>query len=136
MGKTGRPVPVIKIEIAPGELLDKISILEIKTERITDPEKLANVRYELGLYRDIVTQHLTMNGALNDLAKKLKAVNESLWVTEDEIRDCEARGDFGEKFIQLARTVYKTNDRRAAIKRDINVLCGSTIVEEKSYKPY
>jgi Family of unknown function (DUF6165) len=128
--------PVIAIEISPGELVDKVSILEIKSERIVDPEKLANVRRELGLYRKIVATQLPVADAMANLIRELKTVNEILWVTEDEIRDCEARQDFGDAFIQLARTVYKTNDRRASIKREINILCGSSIIEEKSYKPY
>jgi hypothetical protein len=136
MARPQKSTPVIKIDIAPGELLDKISILEIKSERMIDSAKLANVRHELGLYRDIAATELPMSEALSALAKELKAVNEILWVTEDDIRECEAQQEFGDRFIRLARNVYKTNDRRASIKREINLLCGSSIIEEKSYTPY
>lgn len=126
----------IRIEVSPGELLDKISILEIKSERIGDPDKLKNVRHELGLYRDIRGSVIPGGGAMDALIRDLKAVNETLWEVEDAIRDCEARQDFGARFVELARSVYRTNDRRAAIKREINTLCGSSIVEEKSYTEY
>ncbi len=126
----------IRIEVSPGELLDKISILEIKSERIADAEKLKNIRHELGLYGDIRESRIPGGAAMDALIRDLKAVNEILWEVEDEIRDCEARRDFGARFVELARTVYRTNDRRAAIKREINVLCGSSIVEEKSYTEY
>lgn len=126
----------ILVEIAPGELLDKQSILEIKSERITDAAKLANVRIEL----DVLVR--ARAGAISDLAElgalyaRLKGVNETLWEIEDGIRDEEAAQRFGPRFIELARSVYRTNDERAAIKREINVLLGSRIVEEKSYKKY
>ena len=128
--------PAITIEIAPGELLDKMSILEIKSERISDPDKLTNVRYELDLLKGIISDRFSGDTAIAALIGDLKAVNEKLWDIEDEIRDCESRNDFGETFVQLARSVYLTNDRRAEIKREINTLCGSSIVEEKSYTQY
>lgn len=128
--------PPIVIEISPGELLDKLSILEIKSERISDPDKLANIRHELKGLRDILSDRFTGNAALTRLMRDLKAVNEKLWDIEDDIRDCESRKDFGETFVQLARGVYLNNDRRAEIKREINTLCGSAIVEEKSYTQY
>jgi hypothetical protein len=128
--------PTLTIEVSPGELLDKISILEIKRERIADPAKLKNIRYELQLYRDTFEAHVQATGELTALLDDLKAVNEALWDIEDEIRECEARQDFAERFIELARSVYRTNDRRAAIKRRINLLCGSSIIEEKSYTQY
>jgi hypothetical protein len=128
--------PAITIEISPGELLDKISILQIKSERITDTGKLANVRYELNLLQGIVPDRIAGNAGLTKLMGELKSINEKLWDIEDEIRGCESRKDFGETFVQLARNVYLTNDRRAEIKREINALCGSTIVEEKSYTQY
>ena len=124
------------IEVSPGELLDKISILQIKSERVGDPAKLKNIRYELQLYEDIVRGRIPGGKELSLLTAELKAVNEALWAIEDEIRACEARGEFGDGFVALARSVYRTNDRRAAIKREINVLCGSSIVEEKSYTRY
>lgn len=126
----------ITIEIAPAELLDKMSILEIKSERIRDPEKLTNVRYELDLLKGIISDRYSEDTAMAALIRDLKAVNEKLWDIEDEIRDCESRKDFGETFVQLARSVYLTNDRRAKIKREINTRCGSSIVEEKSYTQY
>jgi hypothetical protein len=124
------------IEVSPGELLDKMSILQIKSERVGDPAKLKNIRYELQLYEDIVRGRIPGGKRMTVLTAELKAVNEALWTIEDEIRACEARGDFGDDFVALARSVYRTNDRRAAIKREINVLCGSSIVEEKSYTQY
>jgi uncharacterized protein YukE len=128
--------PSLKIDVSPGELLDKITILEIKSEHIADAEKLANIRHELGLYRDTVEGQLGTTDALTALTQELKAVNEALWDIEDEIRACEAHQDFGSRFIELARSVYRTNDRRATIKRQINILCGSSIIEEKSYTQY
>jgi hypothetical protein len=129
-------VKSLKVEIAPGELIDKITILEIKSERMDDPAKLENVRRELEILSATRDTKLTASGGLDELAAKLKNVNEKLWVIEDDIRDCEAAGDFGETFIGLARAVYQTNDERARLKREINVLLGSEIIEEKSYKPY
>ena len=129
-------LPNIRIEVSPAELIDKISILEIKSERIGDPDKLKNIRRELGLYRDIRMSRIPGGPALDALILDLKTVNETLWEVEDEIRACEARRDFGDRFVELARSVYRTNDRRAAIKREINALCGSSIVEEKSYTEY
>lgn len=126
----------ITIEIAPGELIDKITILEIKTEQISDPAKLANVRIELETLVAARDSTIAPSAEMDRLMADLKAVNQELWVIEDDIRDCERDGDFGTKFVQLARAVYKTNDRRAALKREINVLLGSRLVEEKSYQPY
>jgi len=126
----------LTIDVAPGELLDKISILEIKAERISDPEKLTNVRHELGLYQATARDGIPASDELASLARALKTANEALWEIEDDIRDCEARGDFGDRFVELARSVYRTNDQRADIKRRINLLCGSSIIEEKSYTKY
>ena len=128
--------PTLRIEVSPGELLDKLSILEIKSERIDDAAKLTNIRHELDLYRETITRQMRMTDEMATLLRDLKAANEALWDIEDEIRACEARQDFGARFIELARSVYRTNDRRAAIKRQINLLCGSSIIEEKSYTPY
>ena len=126
----------VTIEIAPGELIDKITILEIKTERIADPAKLANVRIELDTLAKSRDAALAPSETLIDLTAALKTVNEALWEIEDDIRDCERTNDFGPKFIELARSVYITNDKRAALKRDINAHLGSELVEEKSYQPY
>ncbi len=130
LGTTGRARPVV-VEIAPGELLDKITILEIKSERITDEAKLTNIRRELALLTEARGKALEESDQVTALVVELKAVNEALWQIEDEIRDCERAGDFGPRFIELARSVYRQNDRRSALKRRINELLGSGIVEEK-----
>ncbi len=129
-------VKPITVEIAPGELIDKITILEIKSERIADAEKLRNVRVELETLVAARDQALTKSEALTRLTADLKAVNEALWQIEDEIRGCERSNDFGPRFIELARSVYRQNDRRAAVKRQINELLGSKLIEEKSYTAY
>ena len=126
----------ILVPIAPGELLDKITILEIKLERMEDAAKLANVRIEFDALDAVRREKLPASAELTGATARLKAVNEELWVIEDDIRDCELGGDFGPTFIELARAVYRTNDRRAAIKKEINLLLGSALVEEKSYKDY
>src|SRR5579863_4111746 len=123
----------IEVPIAVGELIDKITILEIKAERIRDAAKVANVRAELALLVERRDAVLASDAKLDALAARLKTVNESLWDLEDEIRDCERRADFGPAFVALARRIYTTNDERAAIKREINVASGSTLIEEKSY---
>jgi hypothetical protein len=126
----------ISVEIAPGELIDKITILEIKLERMTDAAKLANVRIEWETLTGARDDAITPTSDLDGLTAALKSVNGKLWVIEDDIRDCERDGDFGEKFIELARAVYVTNDERARLKREINELLGSRLVEEKSYAAY
>jgi tetratricopeptide (TPR) repeat protein len=127
------PTPSVVIEAAPGELIDKITILEIKTERIQDPEKLRNVRTELATLRSARDRTILPSEPLAALTAELKSVNEALWTIEDEVRTCEREGDFGPKFVELARSVYKNNDHRAALKRQINERLGSRILEEKSY---
>ncbi|MBT6157491.1 MAG: hypothetical protein HOL01_12180 [Planctomycetaceae bacterium] len=126
----------ILVEIAPGELIDRMTILEIKSERITDAAKLANVRIELETLQRARDADVPASDQLDRLTAELKAVNEALWEIEDDIRDCERAQDFGPRFIELARSVYVTNDQRAALKREINDLLGSRIVEEKSYASY
>ena len=126
----------VKVDVAPGELIDKITILLIKSERMDDPDKIANVQLELDILQAIHESSIPGSPPLDGLTAKLKRVNEALWEIEDDIRDCEAERDFGDTFVQLARSVYRTNDERAQLKRDINVLLGSQILEEKSYKPY
>lgn len=123
----------IQLPISPGELLDKLTILEIKAARIQDSVKLANVRRELELVRGVTAQAIPARDDIAGLRAELAAVNEQLWSIEDELRECERAADFGPRFIELARSVYRTNDRRAAIKRDINSRLGSELVEEKSY---
>jgi len=126
----------ILVPLSPGELLDKITILRIKSARMSDATKLANVRLELQLleqtWRDC-------GAAIPEVAAdeaELQRVNEALWDIEDKIRDKELAGEFDAGFIELARAVYVTNDERAAVKKRVNLTLGSRIVEEKSYKPY
>lgn len=126
----------VSIEIGAGELLDKITILQIKQARISDPEKLRNVAHELAVLQRARQGGLPTLAELDRLEAELQSVNEALWVIEDDIRACEAARDFGPRFIELARSVYRQNDRRAALKKQINLLCGSNIIEEKSYAPY
>jgi DNA polymerase IIIc chi subunit len=126
----------ILVPISPGELLDKITILRIKAARMTDPQKVQNVRLEL----DLLERTWRESGsAVPEVAAdeaELQRVNEALWDIEDQIRDKELAQAFDGEFIELARAVYVTNDERAAVKRRVNVTLGSRIVEEKSYKPY
>lgn len=119
-----------------GELLDKIVILEIKEERIADEAKLANVRNELRSLRAIRPPVLQDNPGIRAAETALREANEELWDLEDRIRDKERAGDFGAEFVEIARLIYRTNDKRAHAKKSINTICGSTIVEEKSYQPY
>jgi hypothetical protein len=135
--KIGAAAPLeLHAPLAPGELIDKITILEIKMERIRDTTKLANVRVELAELAAVHERCLPSSAELAGLTSALKAVNEELWQVEDELRECERAGDFGPRFIQLARSVYQNNDRRAALKRQINEQLGSRLIEEKSYAAY
>jgi hypothetical protein len=131
-GSTG---PLL-LPAAVGELIDKLTILEIKAERVPDPSKLFNVRRELALLGDLKRSRGISGEGLDSLTAELKRTNCALWEIEDAIRQCERMGDFGPDFVALARRVYQENDRRAALKRDINVLFKSAIVEEKHYSPY
>jgi hypothetical protein len=126
----------ILVPVSFGELLDKIAILQIKSERMSDPAKLANVRKELAALESTWMAHPAAGGDIVRLRAELKAVNERLWVIEDDIRNEERAQRFGEEFIRLARAVYFENDERARIKREINVALGSAYVEEKSYQDY
>ena len=126
----------LSVPIGPGELIDKITILEIKSERLAARDKLANVRAELAALAKARDAAIGPSPALDELTAALKQVNLSLWQIEDEIRDCERAADFGPRFIALARAVYRTNDERAALKRQINDLLDADIVEEKSYAAY
>ena len=116
-----------------GELLDRITILTIKAEHIKDPDKLHNINYELGLLRSVKATCGPLGPDVLQLVCELQYINERLWAFEDELRACERRQAFDEEFIGLARAVYKTNDRRAIVKTKINILCGSQIIDEKSY---
>jgi hypothetical protein len=126
----------IMVPVSPGELLDKITILLIKSRRINDPLKLANVRLELTALQAIWDGSPYAGADVAGDIEALMTVNERLWVIEDEIRDQERAKSFEAEFIRLARAVYIENDARAAIKRRINVKLGSTLVEEKSYNQY
>jgi hypothetical protein len=127
---------LIHVPISPGELLDKITILEIKSERMTDPAKLENVRRELDLLGQTWQQAVSTDATVQRIHDELKRVNEALWVIEDDIRDKERAREFDDVFIGLARSVYVTNDQRARAKKELNTYLGSDIVEEKSYKDY
>jgi transcriptional regulator of nitric oxide reductase len=126
----------IKVPVSPGEVLDKITILEIKSERISDPEKVANVRVELALLQETWKEFIRDDEVIRGLHAQLKEVNEALWEIEDDIRDKERAKEFDERFIELARAVYVTNDRRSRVKKELNLHLGSEIVEEKSYQDY
>ena len=128
--------PFIEVPVATGELIDRITILEIKAARFTDAAKAANVRAELALLCQRRDAALATDPALDELAASLKALNEQLWDLEDQIRECERREDFGPAFVSTARRIYHTNDERAAVKRKINVATGSKLIEEKSYSGY
>jgi hypothetical protein len=126
----------IRIEVAPGEIIDKLTILEIKRERIGDEAKRKNVAHEWDVLTRDLDAAVKKTPELDALRAKLKEINLKLWVIEDDIRDCERVKDFGARFVELARAVYFTNDERAAVKRQINELLGSAIMEEKSYAAY
>jgi hypothetical protein len=126
----------LSAEISVGEFLDKITILEIKAERINDPDKLRNIRHELEVLSRTWSASPFSAHELGAEIAELKRINEALWEIEDDIRIKEAAGEFDEDFIQLARSVYITNDERAAVKRRINVKVGSDLIEEKSYADY
>ncbi len=126
----------ILVPVSPGEVLDKITILEIKSERIQDEDKLVNVRRELELLKDTWAQSVSEDKIIRQLHIQLKEINEALWDIEDAIRDEERSQQFEERFIELARNVYFTNDRRSRVKKELNLHLGSEIVEEKSYQAY
>jgi len=127
----------ILAEISVGELFDKITILNIKTKKISDNDKLRNINTELKTLND-QSKKITISDtqALNDLVLKLQQINEALWDIENFKRECEAKKDFGESFIKLSRDVHFKNDKRAIIKKEINLLSNSQIVEEKEYSKY
>ena len=127
---------IITAEISPGELIDKITILEIKMDRITEDTKLKNIKTEWDTLNQSRANKISISAKLDELTAELKSINETLWVIEDDIRECEHRKEFGEAFITLARSVYLNNDHRARVKRKINELLGSRLIEEKSYSDY
>ena len=128
-------MPVPQVPISWGELIDKITILEIKVERLSAEQARANAMKELGLLREIAGPVLTKSETAA-LVARLKLLNETLWEIEDRIRDHERSGNFDSAFIELARSVYQRNDERGAVKRELNLALGSGLIEEKSYKPY
>ena len=133
------PAPLhdeLLVPVSYGELLDKIAILQIKSERMTDPAKLANVRNELSALERTWLAHPAAVQDIAELRARLKAVNEALWAIEDDIRVKEKAQEFDDEFIRLARSVYVQNDTRARLKKDINQALGSAYVEEKSYQDY
>jgi Family of unknown function (DUF6165) len=129
------PAQDILVPISVGELMDKITILEIKSERIANPSQRENIMRELDALRAVGLGDVD-RAMLERLAAELRRVNARLWDVEDAIRGCDARGDFGNEFIELARTVYRLNDERARIKKAINLASGSRLIEEKSYRSY
>lgn len=126
----------IKVELAYGELLDKITILQIKSERIADENKLSNVNKELSLLNDLWALDKKSSVDIAEEFSALKAINEKIWDIEDGIRDKERVKEFDQEFVELARSVYFSNDKRAEIKRAINLKLGSDLIEEKSYADY
>ena len=126
----------VNVEISIGEFFDKITILEIKQERIKDASKLENINKELDSLNTLLQQQAFSRNDISKEVAELKAINEKLWEIEDDIREKESQKSFDQGFIELARAVYFTNDRRSEVKRDINLKLGSEFVEEKSYEQY
>ena len=127
----------MKVEVSNGELLDKLTILELKLTNIADVQKLSNIQKEHDELSPLANQLFDSYGEeLKNLYKKLTEINSELWTIEDDIRECERNKDFGSDFVSLARAVYFTNDKRSEIKKSINLLTGSGFVEEKSYEDY
>ena len=127
----------MKVEVTNGELLDKLSILELKLKNIKDDKKLINIKNEHGGLSPLCNNLFNNYGnELRSLYAKLSEINAELWKIEDDIRECERNKDFGDEFVRLARAVYFTNDKRSDVKKSINLLTESGFVEEKSYEDY
>ena len=127
----------MKVEVSNGELLDKLTILELKLSNISDVQKLTNIQKEHDELNPLAGQLFDSYGEeLKNLYKQLAEINSELWTIEDDIRECERNKDFGSDFVSLARAVYFTNDKRSEIKKSINLVTGSGFVEEKSYEDY
>ena len=127
----------MKVEVSNGELLDKLSILELKLKNIKDDKKLINIKNEHGGLSPLCNNLFNNYGnELRSLYAKLSEINAELWKIEDDIRECERNKDFGDEFVRLARAVYFTNDKRSDVKKSINLLTESGFVEEKSYEDY
>ena len=135
VARSSKSRPVL-IEVSPGELVDKITILQIKYERISDEAKVVHVRAELAALEGVQRESLSPSPQLEKLTDELRAVNAQLWQIEDDIRLCEHAGDFGPRFVELARSVYRVNDRRTDLKRTINEMLGARVAEVKSYPDY
>ena len=127
---------ILSVPVSVGEVVDKVTILEIKSDRIADTDKLRNIATEIDALRPLVSGGVFDTDEVVALTDALRAVNGELWDIEDDIRAEEAAGRFGDRFIELARAVYVTNDRRAELKKKINLATGSELVEEKSYEDY
>ncbi|NVK00838.1 MAG: hypothetical protein HWE12_04775 [Oceanospirillaceae bacterium] len=127
---------LVSLPVSIGEAIDKLTILQIKAERISDANKLVNINKELSILKADLDKIDGLWGQISKLMSDLKTVNEELWVIEDDIRAKEFKKEFDEEFIRLARAVYVTNDKRADVKKQINLLLGSELVEEKSYEDY
>ena len=127
----------MKVEVSNGELLDKLTILELKLTNISDVQKITNIQKEHNELNPLAGQLFDSYGEeLKNLYKQLAEINSELWTIEDHIRECERNKDFGSDFVRLARAVYFTNDKRSQIKKSINLLTGSGFIEEKSYEDY
>lgn len=124
----------IYAEIAPGELIDKITVLEIKAERIVDPARLSNVKTELEILSKTRDEHIPSSSEMESLAQSLKEANQKIWDLGDKIRELGEAGNFGEEFVDVSWSIHLENDKRAATKKKINLLMNSRIIEEKSYK--
>jgi len=127
---------MISTPVSYGEILDKITILEIKAVNIKDPVKQKNVKHELAILQNTWNKYVAASGEINTLKQQLKKVNQDLWNIEDNIRIKESKKEFDDEFIQIARSVYFENDSRAAVKKEVNLLLGSELIEEKSYQDY
>jgi hypothetical protein len=127
---------IINTPVSPGEILDKITILEIKAVNIVDDEKQKNVKHELDILQKTWDTNIEKSEEIISLKQQLKKVNQDLWNIEDHIRIKESKKEFDDEFIQIARSVYVENDKRAAVKKAVNILLGSELVEEKSYEDY
>ena len=127
---------MIEVTISSGELIDKISILMLKKEFITNKNQLTNINFELNTLKPLIKKHKLDNIEIDKLTNELYEINKELWVIEDDIREKEKKAAFDKEFIELARSVYFTNDKRSEIKKKINIISGSKIMEEKSYSDY
>ena len=127
---------MIKVVLSVGELIDKITILQLKMKFIKNKEQLNNVSYELGTLKPLLKENNLETPKINELFAELYEINLELWKIEDKIREKERQSDFKDEFISLARSVYFTNDKRAEIKKKINLISGSELIEEKSYEKY